>query len=181
MIARVANTTEIVVPVQLFTVLQRELEKEVGTRPAVRALHQAGYASGVDAVGALRSSAPAESLPDLNATDFWERVGRFFRKRGWGALSHEPRHPGVGLLHSPNWVEADADEPDPERSCSFTTGFLAGLLSELAGGPVAVLEVSCRGRGDEACTFAFGSEAVVHELYGHMVDGADLEGALEVL
>lgn len=168
-------------PVQVFTALRRELEQEVGTLPAVRALHQAGYASGVDAVEALRSGGAGEALPDLAARDFWERTTQFFRKRGWGTLSHDARHAGVGLLRSADWVEAEVDQPDPESSCSFSTGFLSGLLSELAGAPVAVLEVTCRGRGDGECAFAFGSEAVIHDLYGHMVDGADLQGALEAL
>ena len=181
MIARVASTTEVVVPVQVFTALRRELESEVGTLPAVRALHQAGYVSGVDAVEALHSAGPEDSLPDLGARDFWDRMTQFFRKRGWGTLAHDAGHPGVGLLRSPDWVEAGIDERNPESSCAFSTGFLSGLLSELAGGPVAVLEVSCRGRGDEECVFAFGSEAVIHDLYGQMVDGADLAGALEAL
>jgi hypothetical protein len=181
LIARVASTPEIVVPVQVFTALRRELEKEMGTLPAVRALHQAGYTSGVDAVEALHPGARDGSLMDMGTRGFWERVGQFFRQRGWGALEHDPKHPGVGLLRSPDWAEANADQPEPESSCSFSTGFLAGLLSELAGGRLAVLEVTCRGRGDEECCFAFGSEAVIHDLYDHLLHGADLDGALEAL
>jgi hypothetical protein len=181
LIARVARTTEIVVPIQVFTVLRRELEKEVGTLPAVRALHHAGYASGVEAAGTLQAAGAGESVPEIGARDFWERIQRFFAKRGWGSLTHEMEHPGVGFLRSVDWVEADAEETDPEASCSFGTGFLAGLLSEIAGAPVAVLEVTCRGRGDEACSFAFGSEPVIHDLYGRMLDGADLQDALDAL
>ena len=51
----------------------------------------------------------------------------------------------------------------------------------MAGGPVAVLEVTCRTRGDDACAFAFGSEGAVHELYGKLLEGADLDGALDAL
>lgn len=169
------------VPIRVFTVLRRELEQEVGTLPAVRALHQAGYGSGVDAAATLHAVGSDESLPDVGARDFWGRIERFFAKRGWGSLTHEPSHPGVGFLRSVDWAEANAEETDPEASCSFSTGFFAGLLSELAGAPVAVLEVTCRGRGDEACRFAFGSEAVIHDLYGRMLDGADLQRALDAL
>ena len=103
-------------------------------------------------------------------------------RRGWGTLRHEQAHDAVGLLHSRDWAEPPPDGPTgSDASCGFTTGFLSGLLSALAGGPVAVLEVSCRGRGDDACTFAFGSETAIHELYGHLLDGADMAAALAAL
>jgi hypothetical protein len=70
---------------------------------------------------------------------------------------------------------------DADASCCFSTGFLSGLLSELAGGPVAVLEIGCRTRGADACRFAFGSEQVIHDLYGRLLDGADFDGALAAL
>ncbi|MEX2472747.1 MAG: 4-vinyl reductase [Gemmatimonadota bacterium] len=181
MSATMASTKEVVVPVQVFTVLRRELEKEVGTLPAVRALHHAGYAAGGGAASSFEASGTAESLPDLAAGDFWRRIERFFSKRGWGTLSHEDVHPGVGVLRSPDWLEATPDATDPEGSCSFTTGYLAGLLSELSSRPVAVLEVTCRSRGDDACRFAFGSEAVIHDLYGQLLEGADFDRALEAL
>jgi hypothetical protein len=58
---------------------------------------------------------------------------------------------------------------------------LSALLSEVAGGPVAVLEVTCRTKGDERCTFAFGSAPTVHDLYGLLLDGQDLDSALAAL
>ncbi|MDZ7779214.1 MAG: V4R domain-containing protein [Gemmatimonadota bacterium] len=171
---------EIAVPVTVFRVLRRELEKEVGTLPAVRALHHAGYETGTAAASDLVGHGGRE-LSDLPSSEFWDRVERSFQRRGWGTLGHEDAHPGVGILRTKDWVEARGDEPDPEGSCSFSTGYLAGLLSELSGRPVAVLEVSCRSRGDDACRFAFGSETVIHELYGRMLDGADLSRALTEL
>lgn len=176
-----ASTKEVVVPVQVFNVLRRELEKEAGTLPAVRALHHAGYEAGTGAAASFETSGTGASVTDLAAGDFWGRMERFFSKRGWGRLVHEDLHPGVGVLRSPDWLEATPDDTDPEGSCSFSTGYLAGLLSELSGRPVAVLEVTCRSRGDDACRFAFGSEAVIHDLYGHMLEGADLARALDEL
>jgi hypothetical protein len=173
---------EVVVPTNMFTVLRRELEKEAGTLPAVRALHHAGYEAGTSAADTFRAGAEGDGVPGLAVGSFWERIERFFGRRGWGTLKHEDAHPGVGVLRSLDWVEAQgANETDPEGSCSFSTGFLAGCLSELAGKPVAVLEVTCRSRGDDACRFAFGSETVIHELYGRMLDGADLSRALDEL
>lgn len=172
---------DVALPASVFTTLRRELSDEVGPVPALHALHAAGYAAGIATAPALLGSGDAE--PASLATDvFWARLTAFLARRGWGRLSHRAPHEAVGLLESGDWVEADEDEAAGEdASCSFTSGYLSGLLSEIAGGPVAVLEVSCRGRGDTTCTFAFGSETAIHELYGQLLEGADLDGALEAL
>ncbi len=105
----------------------------------------------------------------------------YFAKRGWGSISHQSVHAAVGMLVSNDWAEAVDGEPDPDASCCFSTGFLSGLLSQIAGGPVAVLEVECRTRGSASCRFAFGSEGAIHELYGQLLEGGDLESALSTL
>ena len=46
---------------------------------------------------------------------------------------------------------------ESQPSCAFTTGVLSNFLTLAAGGPVAVLEVTCSSRGDDMCGFAFGS------------------------
>ncbi len=168
---------ELVVPASAFVVLRRELTKEVGMLPAVHALHNAGYAAGRDAAAALGGPA----LRDREASAFWSAIAAYFERRGWGRPVHESPHPGVGLLVADRWAESSSDEDDPEGSCSFSTGFLSGLLSSVADGPVAVLEVSCRTRGDDACRFAFGAADVIHDLYGHLVEGAELPRALAEL
>jgi hypothetical protein len=175
--AKSSGAREIAVPITVFTALRRELEKEVGTLPAVRSLHHAGYEVGTEAAAGFVSG-DGERVAELTTSDFWNRLERFFSRRGWGSIRHEAAHGGVGMLVSSDWVEGSADETDSEGSCSFSTGFLAGLLSTLADRPVAVLEVTCRTRGDDACRFAFGAEAVVHDLYGRLVDGSDLTRAL---
>lgn len=171
---------EIAVPVSLFESLRAELEQEAGTLQTVRALHHAGYRAGLSAAASLDDEAGGEAFA-LSQTAFWQHLGRYFSRRGWGEVSHASPHPAVGLLTSSDWAEARADEGDADGSCSFSAGFLSGLLSQLAGGPVAVLEVECRTRGDQQCRFAFGSETAVHELYGMLLDGADLSSALEAL
>jgi hypothetical protein len=107
-------------------------------------------------------------------------VTTFFSRRGWGTLSRDGSSDVVGMLSSEDWVES-AETPEDaagHTSCSFSTGFLSGFLTRLSGGRMAVLEVTCRGRGDGRCTFAFGSEAAVHELYGRLLEGSGLEQAL---
>jgi predicted hydrocarbon binding protein len=171
---------EIAVPVSIFGSLRAELEKEAGTLPTVHALHHAGYAAGVAAAGSFTGNGEGDPA-SLGEDAFWSRLSEFFSRRGWGKIQHERPHRAVGILSSTDWAEAADPQGGPEASCHFSTGFLSGILSQLAGGPVAVLEVECRMRGAGACRFAFGSEGAVHELYGRLLDDVDLDGALAAL
>ena len=175
-----AAPREIAVPVSVFAVLRSELEKEAGELPTIRALHHAGYRAGAEAAAWFGASGE-DGVGVMAQSAFWSSLCDGFARRGWGSLSHDLERAGVGLLASPDWAEASGEGPDPDASCSFSTGFLSGLLSELASGPVAVLEVECRTRGDDQCRFAFGSESTIHDLYGRLLDGAGLDGALEAL
>jgi hypothetical protein len=171
---------EIAVPASIFATLRHELAKEAGVLPTIHALHASGYSAGVAAASAFRTFQD-EDVRSLPQREFWMRLSAFFTRRGWGTLTHVPRHEAVGLLTSFDWVEGAERREEEGASCSFSTGFLSGLLTELAGGPVAVLEVSCRARGDEACSFAFGAAAAIHELYGQLLEGVELDGALAAL
>ncbi len=170
---------EIAVPVSVFASLRTELEKEAGTLPTVHALHHAGYAAGAAAAASFLGNGEGDPQV-LSQEAFWSRLSDFFGRRGWGTLRHERRHRAVGVLSSTDWAEA-AERGGPEASCHFSAGFLSGILSELAGGPVAVLEVACRMRGEDTCRFAFGSEGAIHELYGRLLDDVDLDQALAAL
>ena len=169
---------EVAVPVSVFAMLRKELAKEVGELPSIHALHAAGFQAGTEAARAFPTHAD-EDVSALAEGDFWGRFTQFFARRGWGTLTPGTGHAAVGILDSSDWVEA-SDAGD-DASCTFSTGYLAGFLSTLARGPVAVLEVTCRARGNARCSFAFGSESAVHELYGHLLDGESLEGALTAL
>lgn len=171
---------EVAVPISLLTSLRDELEEEVGTLPTVRALHKAGYQAGLHAAAQLHQEAGGDAF-HVDRDAFWIHLHGYFAKRGWGALGHRAVHDAIGLLSSADWAEATLGDPDPDGSCCFSTGFLSGLLSQIAGGPVAVLEVGCRTRGGSSCDFAFGSEGAIHELYGQLLEGTDLEGALAAL
>jgi hypothetical protein len=169
---------EIAVPVSVFGSLRAELEKEAGTLPTVHALHHAGYAAGVAAATSFMGNGDSPGAT-IGEDAFWARLSDSFGRRGWGTLRHERPHPAIGILSSSDWAEAAGGEQGPEASCHFSTGFLSGLLSELAGGAVAVLEVGCRMRGEASCRFAFGSAGAIHELYGRLLDhDVDFDGAL---
>lgn len=169
---------EVALPVSVFTALRTELAREAGRLPAIHALHAAGHAAGAAAASGLRGG--DGELDSMRGDVFWARFSGYVARRGWGRLEHRAPHDAVGLLVSGDWVEAEEDRGEG-ASCSFTTGYLSGLLSELAGGPVAVLEISCRARGDDTCTFAFGSGAAVHEVYGALLEGSSLQEALASL
>jgi hypothetical protein len=179
MTARGTALREIAIPASAFGSLRAHLEKEAGALPTVHALHHAGYAAGAAAAPAVVGSGGDPTA--LGQEAFWAKLGDFFGKRGWGSLHHARPHDAVGLLSSEDWAEATPGEGGPDASCHFSAGFLSGMLTELAGGPVAVLEVGCRSRGGAACQFVFGSESAIHDLYGRMLDSDDLDGALAAL
>jgi hypothetical protein len=168
---------EIAIPATAFVSLRAHLEKEAGALPTVHALHHAGYAAGAAAAPALAAADPGS----LGEAAFWTKLSDFFGKRGWGSLRHARPHQAVGLLTSADWAEASEGEGGSDASCHFSAGFLSGLLTELAGGPVAVLEVGCRSRGGDSCQFVFGSEGAIHELYGKLLEEDDLDAALGAL
>jgi hypothetical protein len=177
MTGRGSTLREIAIPATAFVSLRAHLEKEAGPLPTVHALHHAGYAAGAAAAPALAAADPGS----LGEAAFWTKLADFFGKRGWGSLRHARPHAAVGLLTSGDWAEASEGGGGPDASCHFSAGFLSGLLTELAGGPVAVLEVGCRSRGGDSCQFVFGSEGAIHELYGKLLEDDDLNAALGAL
>ena len=171
---------EIAIPVSVLDSLRTELTKEAGALKTGRALHHAGYQAGLASAGNVNQEAGGDAF-NLSESGFWSNLTDYFSKRGWGTLSRSDLHPGIGLLGSSDWAEASPDNVTLDGSCSFSTGFISGLFSQLAGGPIAVLEVKCRTRGDGSCGFAFGSETAIHKLHGHLLEGEDLNAALEAL
>ena len=99
---------EVALPARGLTELRRSLREEVGPLASVQALHAAGYAAGEELYRGFRQST-ADDVADMGTERFWGQVRRYFRLKGWGELRHESPHPGVGLLRSANWAEADAN------------------------------------------------------------------------
>jgi len=169
-------TREIALPVSGLTTLREALRDEAGPVAAVNSLHAAGFRAGEEVwLGICRGDEAATRA--LSETAFWSTVGEWFGRRGWGTLTFEAIHPGIGRLESGDWAEAEGGE-ERQPSCAFTTGMFSSLLSAAAGGSVAALEISCRARGDDACRWVFGSETTVHQLYGSLLEGRPLEDAL---
>lgn len=171
---------DVAIPAVGLVTLRRALLKDLDPLQAIHSLHSAGFTSGEALWESLRRGLGSDPS-ELDEGGFWSRLAAAMARRGWGTLSHEAAHPGVGILSSPDWAEATGTAGERQPSCTFSSGMLAALLTGAAGGPIAVLEVRCRTRGDDRCSFAFGSAATVHDLYGLILDGRDLESALDSL
>lgn len=177
---RERNEREVALPASALVGLRQALRREAGPLATTHALHSAGYDAGTT-LHALFEASVNGSSGTLGEEAFWDELRTFLFRRGWGTLRHERSHPAVGFMSSGDWAEADAALEEKQPSCAFTSGMIASILGQVAGGPIAVLEVECRSRGDEECRFAIGSEAAVHELYGKLLEGADLETSLREL
>lgn len=170
---------EVALPAAAFGALQKTLWREAGPLAAIHSLHTAGYEAGEFMYTAFFSTL-RQPLEKTGERHFWTALSQFLRSRGWGSVVHTAPHPGVGLLTSADWAEAGTGREE-QPTCAFSAGLISSLLTRAAESPVAVLEVSCRARGNDACGFAFGSEATIHDLYGALLDGNDLQQALAAL
>lgn len=180
---------EVAIPAVTLGALHRVLREEAGPVVAVQCLQATGFQVGRAVADQLLangrttderdpdSDAPNAPAEPVSAATFWSRLDAYADERGWGHLVHRRLHRAVGVLESVDWAEGEgSDESEP--ACSFSSGFLSGILSRAAGAPVAVLETDCRGRGDGRCAFVYGSEPVVKVLHDGLLEGRSLDGIL---
>lgn len=155
---------------------------------ATSALREAGRELGERLVRELPARHdPAEASPEA----FWDAAAGLLADRGLGELAIEIRTPSLAELRLASGPEAigDADggEGDAGRgdeelvrgSRPFTTGLLGGVLTAAADAPVAVLEVSSPGDGDDR--WLAGRQPALEEVRGSLEDGASVREALEAL
>lgn len=178
---------EVALPVAALAALRRDLVAELGDDRAAHVLREAGRSAG-DALAALLAPGGGASgdgeetgAGALPARTFWRRLGALLAERGWGHLEFREAHPGLGALEAADLAESDATEAAARPSCHFTAGMLANLLGRVADGPIGVLEVECRSRGDLRCRFLFGGAAALEQVHGRLAAGKHLEAALEAL
>ena len=171
---------EMAVPARALVTLRRSLRSEVGPLTTVHLLHEAGYEAGLALADVFLASL-GDDPEEVSEETFWRHLSDFLARRGWGSVSQRTAHPAVGLLASQDWAEAGHCQDETQPCCAFSSGMFAGVLGRAAGGPIAVLELSCMARGEDACVFAYGSETAIHQIYGELLEGADLESALSQL
>ncbi len=175
--SRERSAREVAFPAAALATLRRSLIEEAGAPATTHALHAAGYGAG-EALYPLFAGALGGEPAARAEEAFWGSFREFLARRGWGTLEHARVHPGVGLLTSFDWAEATAPAEEAGSSCAFSSGLLSGLLSKVAGGPIAVLDVSGRHSPGGPSRFAFGSETAIGSLHGLLSEGVDLDSAL---
>ncbi len=156
--------------------LLRELAPDARVRERVAEEYGRRLAEGI-----LRSDDPPRSV-----SVFWTRLSDALGARGWGSIAHRRAHPGLGVVTSDSWAEADAGGDGGvgggHGGCPFGVGILHGALATVAGGrKVRVIEAACRGDGAERCTFAFGSPRAVQQVGDALARGLSLDEAVETL
>lgn len=178
---------ELAIPVASLTALRHALADEVGDDAAARALQIAGVAAGHAFYDTLTHAASAggrngeQDPSDWSEATFWRRLADLFERRGWGRIRTAQVHTGIGALDAFDWVEAQPESGAPRPTCFFTAGLLANLLGRVVGDDVAVLEVSCRSRGDDHCRFLYGSPETLDVVFSRIRNGADVEETLATL
>lgn len=162
----------VIAPASLHA-LGAALGAELGAASA-RALQEAGYASGVAHAAAFRDWLDQRGEGDpgsLPLSHFGQRVGELFAALGWGELTlHTDAEPATRIDAS-EWAEWRPRVEGEAPACHFSTGMLAGFFGELAGHPLAVLEVEPAVLVPGACRFLMGSEAVMNDVYARLERG----------
>ena len=175
-------TGEILIPASVFKSMYSELAVGLDPTNGARLLSRVGYQSGLTAASLINQEFGGDSSA-MSQDSFWSSISAFFSRRGWGKLSHSTPHRAIGMLRATDWAEAKPQSDTNIRvtNCSFSEGYLSGILSKLSGRSVAVLEVSCQTRGDDACEFAFGSESAIQKLDKAILNGTEISNALKEL
>ncbi len=155
--------------------LRASLERDSGLQAATH-LQEAGFAGGEelyeDFARWLKAERNLDQPSDLDVQFLGEVLSDFFAEQGWGKLTSMPLGEAVLALDSENWAEA-LDQPEGQYpSCHLSCGLLADFLGRVSQGPVAVMEVECRSRGDHKCRFLAGAPETLSILYERMAQGS---------
>jgi predicted hydrocarbon binding protein len=152
-----------------------------GGPDAAASLQEAGYAGGSAVYAAFGDwvAARATSAPEaLDLADFERLASNFFREMGWGSLSVGSLQDAVATLDSDDWWEDEAAEGAAHPGSDFTVGVFASFFGEVAGEPLAVLQVEYRAAGAPRSRFLLGSPEVLEHVYERLADGAEYEAAV---
>jgi hypothetical protein len=161
-----------VIPAAALVGLYSAIEAEAGSEVATRSLRSAGQTA---STVALEQLAFGEAGPaQLSESAFWTRLSAFFARRGWGDLTLDTSHPGVGLLEGSGWAESGDASP-------YTEGLLLGILSAVVGANIDVMRLPGTGQDEASARFAFGSEATIRSLRVRLRDTIDASAALKAL
>lgn len=139
------------------------------------ALREAGRLTGVHLLEELGPGADPEHA-DPGA--FWSEVSWALQDRGLGTLDYRLLGSDLADLRLHDGPESAGDGDRGRPGCPFSTGLLGGLLSQVAGEPMAVLEVECAADGASGCRFLAGGEARLSGIGERLREGASVEEAV---
>jgi hypothetical protein len=174
---RASAAPVISLPAATLLEIRRALVGESGASVAARALRNAGTATG-DAIFWEISAQASTDPRQLGDGEFWSEIGDYLAYTGWGRVTHDRVHPGLGVVTSPDWAESDPDAGEDRPTCWLGTGALSRIFTRIAGTRIDVVESSCRSRGDAVCTFVFGSAEAVEQVRALLRETRSLEAAL---
>ncbi len=170
-------THTIALPASTLAEIRKTLVGESGATVASRALRGAGAASGDAILRGLAGKLDTDPA-FLDEPGFWRELTDYLTTAGWGGVSHQRVHPGLGVLRSPNWSECDPSGHEDRPTCWFGSGVLSRIFTKIAGAPIDVIEASCRSRGDDVCTFLFGSAEAIDHIRPLLGEAGSLDDAL---
>ncbi|MQA91917.1 MAG: hypothetical protein GEU90_17135 [Gemmatimonas sp.] len=165
------------IPAATIAAIHRAVANDLDPTGGAELLRQIGLQMGPalhdhfwDWVAESRMAVPTEP-GNFGFEDFWRRLSDFFDYLGFGTLGIEQLHPAVFALSSSDWIEGEVAD-NGHQGCQLTTGVLAGFLRKVADRDLAVLEVECRGTGDDQCRFLAGSADALQQVFERMQLGS---------
>lgn len=141
-------------------------------------LREAGYDGGAPVYRAFLEWAAtegAESVADLELSEFADLLEKFFAAAGWGTVHLRPLGEVLAIIQIEDCWEAKDSTRSDVPTCYITTGALTGFLEQIAGFPMAALEYRCSSCGDSRCEFVVGNPEAVRFAYEQIAAGNPIE------
>jgi predicted hydrocarbon binding protein len=168
----------LIAPTSLHRLRRRLLAAGPGV--AAEILHEAGYGTGEALAAAwaehVRKRTGLSDPGDLDAGWLGPLLAELCREMGWGSLELAAIDERALVVSSVDWAEAEPGAT-AEPACYFSCGALAAFFTAVAGSgsasPIAVIEVACRSRGDDRCSFLAAGRDALAAVYDLMAAGRD--------
>jgi hypothetical protein len=146
-------------------------------------LQDAGFATGEALFDRWRNRvAERTGLDDATGLDarwFGPFLDELCVDLGWGSITVTALGEQALLLEAGDWAESEPGTSE-HPACHFSCGCFAAFLTAQAGAPLAVLEVECRSRNDDACRFLAGSAETLAAVYDLLAAGGSWREAFPV-
>ena len=145
-------------------------------------LQETGYAAGDEIWSCFLRWLPAyagvQDPSQLDASVVGQVLSEFFQSLGWGSMKVEQLGDAGLTIDSADWAESEPGANAAAPSCHYSAGLLSSILSRVADGGVAVMEVECRSCNDARCRFLAGSPETLQAVFDAMSNGRDYREAL---